>query len=86
VVGNAERHGEAPVEMRLWAEGDNIVAKVSDAGPGPEDPCVGLMPREGDPFAGGGRGLWIAHQLCTDVSLSYQEGSFSVRMLLSPSR
>ncbi|MFC7931774.1 ATP-binding protein [Streptomyces cinereoruber] len=34
LVGNALRHGEAPVRVRLYAEGDVLVTEVSDRGPG----------------------------------------------------
>ncbi|MFE6458591.1 ATP-binding protein [Streptomyces cinereoruber] len=34
LVGNALRHGEAPVTVRLYAEGDVLVTEVSDRGPG----------------------------------------------------
>uniref|UniRef100_UPI0040402B5B ATP-binding protein n=1 Tax=Streptomyces sp. SJL17-4 TaxID=2967224 RepID=UPI0040402B5B len=34
LVGNALRHGEAPVTVRLWAEGDQLVTEVADRGPG----------------------------------------------------
>ncbi|MFD3995491.1 ATP-binding protein [Streptomyces sp. NPDC058548] len=34
LVGNALRHGGAPVTVRLWAEGDQLVTEVADRGPG----------------------------------------------------
>ncbi|MER5306610.1 HAMP domain-containing sensor histidine kinase [Streptomyces sp. NPDC002773] len=34
LVGNALRHGGAPVTVRLYAEGDELVTEVADRGPG----------------------------------------------------
>ncbi|MFE2555938.1 ATP-binding protein [Streptomyces sp. NPDC059352] len=34
LVGNALRHGAAPVTVRLYAEGDRLVTEVADRGPG----------------------------------------------------
>lgn len=34
LVGNALRHGGAPVTVRLWAEEDRLVTEVADRGPG----------------------------------------------------
>ncbi|MEU0399759.1 ATP-binding protein [Streptomyces sp. NPDC006197] len=34
LVGNALRHGAAPVTVRLYAEGDELVTEVADQGPG----------------------------------------------------
>ncbi|MFC9251256.1 ATP-binding protein [Amycolatopsis thailandensis] len=34
LVGNAFRHGEAPVEVRLRADGDGVTLEVDDRGPG----------------------------------------------------
>ncbi|MFC8491733.1 ATP-binding protein [Streptomyces sp. NPDC057235] len=66
LVGNALRHGGAPVTVRLYAEGDVLVTEVSDRGPG-IDPEV--LPHVFDRFykadrartrsAGSGLGLAI---------------------------
>ncbi|TDC38494.1 sensor histidine kinase [Micromonospora sp. 15K316] len=66
-VTNALRHGRTPVRLRLWAGPDRIVATVSDAGDGPEDPFAGLLPAGNG--ATGGLGLWITYQSCNHVSL-----------------
>ncbi|KOX30801.1 MULTISPECIES: sensor histidine kinase [unclassified Streptomyces] len=66
LVGNALRHGGAPVTVRLYAEGDTLVTEVADRGPG-IDPEV--LPHVFDRFykadrartrsAGSGLGLAI---------------------------
>ena len=80
VLTNAAVHGSAPVTLRLWGEPGRVVATVHDPGPGIGDPLLGLMPLEVSGHANGaGLGLWIAHQVCTDVALDWADG-FTVRM------
>jgi anti-sigma regulatory factor (Ser/Thr protein kinase) len=78
VVTNAIMHGRPPVEVKSWVASGRIVVTVSDCGPGPEDPYVGLTAR---PSAGddGGFGLWITHQL---VAATHQRGEdrFTIRL------
>ena len=81
IVTNAGRHGHPPVVLRLWPGEGRMVATVSDAGPGPANPCLGLLPADPDPLGGSGRGLWLAHHVCSDVGLAYEDG-FTVRMLV----
>ncbi|WIX98947.1 sensor histidine kinase [Amycolatopsis mongoliensis] len=78
IVDNAVRHGRPPVTMRIWADADHMVVTVHDTGEGPGDPFAGLLP------AGrqiGGRGLWIAHQICSQVTLHRDETGFTVRLI-----
>ncbi len=78
LVANARMHGAPPVVTRVWADRDRVVVTVRDAGTGPEDPFAGLLPprrRIGD----GGLGLWIAHQLCPDVTMTRSPDGFQVR-------
>jgi anti-sigma regulatory factor (Ser/Thr protein kinase) len=73
------------VLVLAWATADRVVVSIHDSGPGPSDPFVGLLPRPRQPLpdgqsAGGGRGLWITHQLCSHVSLLYDDG-FTIRLI-----
>lgn len=78
IVSNAWRHGRPPVRVRAWASADRVVVTVTDQGRGPQDPLVGLVPaREHEP---GGWGLWIAHQLCSDIDLVPSDDDFTVRL------
>jgi anti-sigma regulatory factor (Ser/Thr protein kinase) len=78
IVANAFRHGLPPVLFRLWTGEDRLVVAVTDRGPGVSDPFAGLVPvRPGSP---GGRGLWIAHQLCEHVTMSHDGEGFTIRL------
>jgi anti-sigma regulatory factor (Ser/Thr protein kinase) len=78
-VANALAYGRPPVVVRVWTWPDRIVVTVTDQGPGPADPLVGLTPVPDQML--GGFGLWIAHQLCADVSLAADDDGFTVRLI-----
>jgi anti-sigma regulatory factor (Ser/Thr protein kinase) len=78
VVANTLRHGTPPATVRAWAEADRVLLAVSDRGQGPDDPFAGLVPRT--PGAHGGFGLWIAHQLCTNLSFDRGDDGFTARL------
>jgi anti-sigma regulatory factor (Ser/Thr protein kinase) len=68
------------VSLRAWAAPGRVVVAVSDAGPGPADPLVGLVaPPPGTRTSG--LGLWIAHELCEAVALSVTADGFTVRLV-----
>lgn len=79
VVTNALVHGRPPVVLRAWAAPDRVVVTVTDQGQGPADLLVGLTPTPGR--SPGGLGLWIAHQLCGDISLATGADGFTVRLI-----
>jgi anti-sigma regulatory factor (Ser/Thr protein kinase) len=73
---NSIRHGGGRGILRTWLEGDAVVCEVRDGG------------RIGDPLAGrrqppttrlGGRGLWIANQLCDLVQIRRAPAGLVVR-------
>ncbi|NGM12500.1 sensor histidine kinase [Verrucosispora sioxanthis] len=77
-VTNGLRHGRPPVRFRVWVGADRIVATVSDAGSGPQDPYAGLLPSaNGTP---GGLGLWITHQSCNHVTYHRDAEGFTLRL------
>jgi anti-sigma regulatory factor (Ser/Thr protein kinase) len=80
-VANANAHGRPPVEVRAWAVPDRIVVTVTDHGPGPDDPYVGLLPGRTTTEGTGGLGLWITFQLCDDVVLARRDDGFTVRLV-----
>ncbi|GHG12437.1 MULTISPECIES: MEDS domain-containing protein [Amycolatopsis] len=77
IVDNALRHGRPPVRVRIWAGAGQMVVSVHDAGAGPADPFAGLLPAD---RSIGGRGLWIAHQICSQVTLHRHETGFTARL------
>jgi anti-sigma regulatory factor (Ser/Thr protein kinase) len=78
VVANASLHGTPPSVLRFWSEPGRAVATVRDAGTGPPHTGVGLVR---DP-KGGGVGLWIAEQMCSEVSFRREPDGFTVRVVM----
>lgn len=76
IVTNAGAYGRPPVSMELWNPPGEVVVRVTDRGPGPEDRLLGLAPTGA---IAGGLGLWIAHQL-VEVVHRYLPDGFSVRL------
>lgn len=79
-VTNAHVHGRRPVTLRLWTAGDRIHAAITDAGAGPTDPFAGLRPGRTRDDGGGGLGLWMAHQVCSQVTHAHHQGGFTIRL------
>ena len=73
VVSNSIRHGGGAGTLQLWRDRDALVCEVRDGGR-IDDPLVGReRPSFGRP---GGRGLWLANQLCDLVQVrSFPDGS-----------
>lgn len=80
VVTNAHRYGRSPVELRLWCGSDRVVAMVRDSGTGFVDSTIGLAPV--DSHRSGGRGLWIASQVCDHVGITRSPDGFTVRLVV----
>ncbi len=82
-VTNALLHGRPPTVLRLWAQPDRVTVTVTDTGPGPADPLVGLLPpdpanRHG-PGHEAGFGLWLSHQL-VDVTHRRHPDGYTIRL------
>jgi anti-sigma regulatory factor (Ser/Thr protein kinase) len=73
VVSNSLRHGGGAGRLLVWRDRNALVCEVRDRGR-IDDPLVG---RERPAFGrAGGRGLWLANQLCDLVQVrSFPEGS-----------
>ena len=72
LAANTVRHGGGEGTLSIWREGDAVVCEVRDRGR-IEDPLAGRV----EPAAGavGGRGLWMANQLCELVQIrSFPDG------------
>ncbi|WP_219415911.1 anti-sigma factor RsbA family regulatory protein [Pseudonocardia nigra] len=82
-VTNAISHGKPPVRLRVWTDGGRVVVAVTDAGPGPSDPYAGLLPALDSET--GGLGLWMAHQICSDVTFHRDTDGFTIRLVVAAS-
>ena len=70
---NSLRHGGGQGLLRTWLDDDSVICEISDDGR-IEDPLVGRERRSMDSV--GGRGLWIANQLCELVQVrTFETGS-----------
>jgi len=78
-VVNAQMHSRPPVRVRVWTAPDRLLVSVTDPGRGPGDPFIGLQPV--DDASEGGFGLWIAHQLCSHVTMSRDVDGFTIRLV-----
>ena len=77
LAANSVMHGGGRGTLRLWCEGDELLAEVEDDGL-IEEPLVGrlrpVISQEG------GRGLWLANQLCDLVQIRSDVGETRVRL------
>ena len=82
-VTNALLHGRPPTVLRLWAQPDRVTVTVTDTGPGPADPLVGLLPPDPPnghgPGPRAGLGLWLSHQL-VDVTHRRHPAGYTIRL------
>ncbi|AEV84790.1 transcriptional regulator [Actinoplanes sp. SE50] len=79
-VTNAMLHGRPPVVLRVWAAPRRLVATVTDAGTGPPDPYIGLLPAD-RAVGNGGLGLWMSHQVCSFVGMHRGPEGFTLRLV-----
>ncbi|WP_327002040.1 ATP-binding protein [Dactylosporangium sp. NBC_01737] len=80
IVANAVLYGGERRELRVWVSPAALVCEVGDDGPGPADPLAGYRPP--DETTLGGRGMWIARQLCEAFAVSHHDGWTRVRYVL----
>ena len=77
IATNSVRHGGGSGTLRVWEGGDFLVCQVDDRGR-IEEPMVGRrQPVADEP---GGRGLWLANQLCDLVQVRTFEQGNAVRI------
>ncbi|HEX5984316.1 MAG TPA: anti-sigma factor RsbA family regulatory protein [Solirubrobacterales bacterium] len=77
LAANSVMHGGGSGTLRLWREGDELLAEVEDRGL-IEEPLVGRL-RPGIRQEGG-RGLWLANQLCDLVQIRSGVQGTTVRL------
>lgn len=77
LAANSVMHGGGSGTLRLWREGGTLLTEVEDRGL-IEDPLVGR--RRPDVSQEGGRGLWLANQLCELLQIRSGEEGTVVRL------
>jgi anti-sigma regulatory factor (Ser/Thr protein kinase) len=83
VATNSIRHGGGSGTLRAWIDGEAVVCELSDDGH-ITDPLVGRIRPPID--APGGRGLWLAHQLCDLVQVRSDSDGTVVRLRVDGGR
>lgn len=79
LAANSVMHGGGAGTLRLWHEDSRLLAEVEDRGR-IEEPLVGRL--RPDILQEGGRGLWLANQLCDLVQIRSGERGTTVRLHL----
>jgi anti-sigma regulatory factor (Ser/Thr protein kinase) len=77
IATNSLRHGGGRGTLRAWAEDARLVCEVSDSGR-IANPLVGRLRPAADQQ--GGRGVWLANQLCDLVQIRSGPGGTVVRL------
>jgi anti-sigma regulatory factor (Ser/Thr protein kinase) len=77
-VTNAAVHGRPPVTLRAWVAPGRVVVTVTDVGPGPGDPFLGLR------YSLDRQGMWLCHQLVDVAHRRHAEG-YTIRLTVSGS-
>jgi anti-sigma regulatory factor (Ser/Thr protein kinase) len=77
VAANSIEHGGGSGTLRLWRDGDILVCEIRDRGHF-DDPLADR--RRPAPGQDGGRGLWLANQLCDLVQLRSFKTGTTVRL------
>ena len=77
LAANSVMHGGGRGVLRLWAEEERLLAEVEDRGR-IDEPLTGRL--RPDDSQEGGRGLWLANQLCDLVQIRSGERGTTVRL------
>jgi anti-sigma regulatory factor (Ser/Thr protein kinase) len=77
IATNSLRYGGLRGELRIWEDSGSLICEIRDSG-SLTDPLVGRQrpPRQ----VGGGRGLWLANQLCDLVQIRTRENGTVIRL------
>jgi anti-sigma regulatory factor (Ser/Thr protein kinase) len=80
LAANTLVHTSGPGTLTLWITDDAVICQVQDQGQ-LTDPHAG-MTRPAPDAPGGGRGLWVVHQLCDRVQISTGQAGTTVRVYM----
>lgn len=78
LAANTLAHGGGQGTLALWATVGEVTCQIRDAGY-ITDPLAGRL-RPGPAAAGGGRGLWLVHQLCDLVQVRTGPAGTTIRV------
>lgn len=82
VATNGLRHGQPPVTVRAWLAPGRIVCTVTDRGAGFDDPFAGNVRGGGEELPEGRFGLWLARQLCDELTTGRTPEGFTARLVV----
>jgi anti-sigma regulatory factor (Ser/Thr protein kinase) len=80
LAANSVAHGGGSGTLRTWRDAGRLLVELEDAG-SIEEPLAGRLRPE--PTQEGGRGLWLANQLCDLVQIRSRPGRTTVRLRAS---
>jgi anti-sigma regulatory factor (Ser/Thr protein kinase) len=80
IASNSLRHGSGDGELAIWGVGRRVVCEIRDGGDF-DDPLADRRPPSAD--RAGGRGLWMANQLCDLVQVRSFDSGTVVRLHLA---
>ncbi len=83
LAANSVRHGGGRGRLRVWSDPSELVCEIRDEGH-IDDPLAGR--REPVPDAVGGRGLWIANQVCDLVEVRSTDAGSVIRVHMGRGR
>lgn len=78
LAANTLAHTSGPGELTFWATADEVVCQVQDQGE-MGDPLAGKV-RPAPDAPGGGRGLWLVHEVCDQVEIRTGQTGTTVRV------
>lgn len=77
MVINAVQHGGGTAHVTILADSGDVVVEVRDRGPGIPAHVAAELPPPEQPH---GRGLWLARQLCDEVTVRSSDTGALVRL------
>jgi anti-sigma regulatory factor (Ser/Thr protein kinase) len=80
LIANTRAHTSGPGSLAIWATPDQVICQVRDGGH-ITDPLAGQL-RPSPAQAGGGRGLWVVHQLCDLVQVRSGPAGTAIRVYM----
>jgi anti-sigma regulatory factor (Ser/Thr protein kinase) len=78
LIANTRVHTSGPGLLTVWSTRTEVTCQVADAGQ-ITNPLAGQL-RPGPDAEGGGRGLWVVHQLCDLVQVRTNQAGTTIRI------